>query len=73
MVPMQGELNPTTIQNAILSLGSIRAVLYDPETRPQARVTGIYYPFPKADPAIVNAIVSELASKPIPWRPCEFG
>jgi hypothetical protein len=73
MVPMQGELNPTTIQNAILSLGSIRAVLYDGETRPTARVTGIYYPFPKSDPATINAIVSELARKPIPWRPCEFG
>jgi hypothetical protein len=73
LVSIPSELNQTTVQNAIISLGSIRAVLYAPETQPKARVTGIYYPFEKPNQAIVNAIVSELASKPIPWKPCQSG
>jgi hypothetical protein len=73
LVAAPNELNPTTVQNATLSLGSIRALLYAADTQPKARVTGIYYPFPKADPEIINAIVSELAKTPIPWEPCRTG
>jgi hypothetical protein len=73
LISIPSELNPTTVQNAIVSLGSIRSILYSPETQPRARVTGIYYPFEKPNQTLVNAIVSELARKAIPWRPCQSG
>lgn len=73
LVAAPSELNPTTLQNALQSLGSIRSLIYAADTQPRARVTGIYYPFPKADPEIINAIVSELARTPIEWTPCQSG
>lgn len=72
-LPLPSELNQTTVQNAIQSLASIKAIMYDKEnTRIVARVTGIYNPLRNNDPKIINAIVSELAKRPIVWTPsCE--
>jgi hypothetical protein len=70
-LPLPSELNATTVQNAILSLGSIKAVLYDDEAIKTPRVTGIYNPIGIGGQRLINAIVSELAKKPIEWkRPC---
>lgn len=73
-LPLPSELNPTTVQNAIMALGSIKSSLYDKEsTITTARVTGIYNPIGVGGEALVNAIVSELAKSPIPWyRPCKY-
>ena len=69
-LPLPSEINPTTIQNAILSLGSIKAVLYDPDTEIAPRVVGIYNPI-GGGPEFVNDIVSRLAKDPTIWyRPC---
>lgn len=69
-LPLPSELNSTTIQNAIQSLGSIKAIMYDTEnTRVVPRVTGIYNPLPSNDPRLINAIVSQLARSHIPWSP----
>jgi len=69
--PMPNELNATTIQNAILALGAIKAILYDENTQITPRVTGIYNPLPNVDQETINQIVSQLATTPIPWRvPC---
>lgn len=69
-LPLPSEINPTTIQNAILSLGSIKAVLYDRETQIAPRVVGIYNPI-GGGPEFVNDIVSRLARDPAVWpRPC---
>ena len=69
-LPLPSELNQTTIQNAILSLGSIKAVLYDPTTLISPRVVGIYNPIGGGQ-EVVNGIISVLSSDPIPWRrPC---
>ena len=70
LLPLPGELNPTTIQNATVAIGSIKALLDDPSTRRWPRVVGIHYPFERVSPAMTNAIVSALAAKRIEWKPC---
>ncbi|MFZ1431024.1 MAG: hypothetical protein WAS21_30210 [Geminicoccaceae bacterium] len=72
-LPLPSELNATTVQNAILSLGSIKAIMYGNDAIVSARVTGIYNPISGYGADLINAIVSELAKEPIPWRrPCEL-
>ena len=63
------DLNETTVQNAILSLGKIKSILYSEETAIRPRVTGMYLPIQDGREPVVNAIVSELARKEIEWRP----
>ena len=68
-LPMPSELNQTTVQTAILSLGAIKAIIYDKESALiTPRVTGIYLPLPTGSEQLVNNIVSELARYPIRWR-----
>lgn len=70
-LPIQSELNRTTAQNAIVAVGSIKALLYADETTVSPRVVGIYLPFPGGKP-LVNALISELSKFPIQWaRPCD--
>lgn len=71
-LPLPSELNATTIQNAILALGAVKAIVYDQENTVIApRVTGIYNPLDRSDEGTVNKIVSELARDRITWRqPC---
>jgi hypothetical protein len=70
-LPLPSELNQTTVQNAILALGSIKAVLYDQQnTQIEPRVVGIYNPIGGGQ-QVVNGIISTLVSDPIRWnRPC---
>lgn len=69
-LPIQSELNRTTAQNAIVAVGSIKALLYADETVKSPRVVGIYLPFPGGKP-VVNALISELSKKRVKWeRPC---
>ncbi|WP_073564927.1 hypothetical protein [Archangium sp. Cb G35] len=69
-LPLPSELNSTTISNAILALGAIKAVLYDPNTHITPRVVGIYNPVGGGQ-QIVNGIISILANERIPWhQPC---
>lgn len=42
IIPMPSEINPTTIQNAILAMGTIKAKLYDDQTVITPRVVGVY-------------------------------
>jgi hypothetical protein len=69
-IPLPSDLNQTTVQNAILSLGSIKAILHDEETEVTPRVVGIYNPIGGGQ-QVVNGIISILASRRIRWyRPC---
>jgi hypothetical protein len=69
-LPIQSELNRTTAQNAIVAVGSIKALLYEKNTVVVPRVVGIYLPFPGGK-ALVNAIISEISKKRVVWnRPC---
>lgn len=61
------DLNETTVQNAILSLGKIKAILYSEDSIVRPRVTGMYLPFRDGSDDLVNLIVSELARRPIVW------
>jgi len=71
-LPIQSELNRTTAQNAVVAVGSIKALLYENETVKSPRVVGLYLPFPGGRP-LVNAIISELSKERVPWpRPCNF-
>lgn len=69
-LPIQSELNRTTAQNAIVAVGSIKALLYSPETITSPRVVGLYLPFPGGK-ALVNALISELSKERVEWyRAC---
>nr|WP_298167026.1 hypothetical protein [uncultured Pseudomonas sp.] len=69
-LPIQSELNRTTAQNAIVAVGSIKALLYEDGTVVVPRVVGLYLPFPGGKP-LVNAIISELSKERVVWnRPC---
>jgi hypothetical protein len=69
-LPIQSELNRTTAQNAIVAVGSIKALLYADETIKSPRVVGLYLPFPGGKP-LVNALISELSKERVKWkRPC---
>jgi len=66
-LPLPSELNQTTIQNAILSLGSIKAILYDEKnTQITPRVVGIYNPVGGGQ-QYINGIISALAVSPVEW------
>ena len=67
-LPIPSELNPSTIQAAIVSLGAVRALIPDaPGTVLKPRVTGIYNPIPNADQAVIHKIVSQLVETPVEW------
>jgi len=66
-LPIQSELNRTTAQNAIVAVGSIKALLYAPETITSPRVVGLYLPFPGGK-ALVNALISELSKERVEWN-----
>ncbi len=65
-LPIQSELNQSTVQAAIVAIGSIKSNLYDSDTALAARVVGLYLPFP-ADKPLVSAIISEISSDPVKW------
>jgi hypothetical protein len=65
-LPIQSELNQTTAQNAITSVGAIKALLYESETVVRPRVVGMYLPFHGGQP-LVNGVISALSAKPLKW------
>ena len=71
LLPLPSELNTTTVQNAIVALGSIKAVMYDEETLVTPRVLGFYQSYNISNPRIVNAMVTSMAkTRPTWWRSC---
>lgn len=73
-LPLPKQINQNSVEDAILALGKIKAVLYNGEAdvHVMPRVTGIYLPFSDGDEKTVNQIVSQLAAEPIVWyRPCK--
>jgi hypothetical protein len=61
---MPSEINPTTLQNAILALGAIKAKLYDQGTTINPRVVGVYNNL-GGGPQIINAFISILLEEPL--------
>jgi len=66
-LPLPNELNSTTIQNAIVALGAVKALVPEQGTLLRPRVTGIYNPIPNSDQRTIHLIVSQLASTPVEW------
>ena len=64
------ELSGASVQNALVSMGAVKAIVYDRDTGTRPRLTGIYNPLGTSDPMLMNKIYSALASRPIPWAPC---
>ena len=69
-LPLPSELNQTTVQNAILSLGTIKAGLYSSDSSINARAIGFYNTTGVSDQSFLNRIISELAKEPVEWNPC---
>jgi hypothetical protein len=66
LIPMPSDLNSTTIQNAILSLGSIKAKFYEHSTILSPRVVGFYNTIGgKNGSSVVNSVISNSFSRPI--------
>lgn len=63
LIPMPSEINPTTLQNAILALGAIKAKLYDQGTTINPRVVGVYNNLGGGQETI-NAFISMLLDEP---------
>ncbi len=64
------ELSSASVQNALIGMGAVKAIVYDRDTGTRPRLTGIYNPLGTSDPALINKIYSALAARPIPWAPC---
>lgn len=73
-MPLPSKLDQTTIENGILSIGANRSAIYKSGTSGTTttpRVVGIYSPV-GSEPALVNAIYSELSRERPKWsRPCK--
>ena len=74
-LPLPSKLDQTTIENAILSIGTMRASLYaadldDGSVYLQPRIVGLYSPI-GGDPLFINAVYSELSKQRPRWlAPC---
>jgi len=64
IIPMPSEINPTTIQNAILALGTIKAKLYDEKTEITPRAVGVYNSIGGSVKTINKFISSILIERP---------
>lgn len=65
-IPIQSTLDSTSVENALVAIGSVKTLLYDEDTVKSPRVLGIYLPL-KADRQLINNIVSEISRRPISW------
>lgn len=64
IIPMPSEINPTTIQNAILAMGTIKAKLYDDQTVITPRVVGVYNNLGGSSKTINKFVSSMLIERP---------
>jgi len=62
LIPMPNELNSTTIQNAILALGTIKAKMYENTTVITPRVLGVYNTI-GGGAEIMNGLISSILRK----------
>lgn len=62
-IPLPSEINSTTIQNAILALGTIKAVMYENDTKIKPRVVGDYNILCGGTETI-NGFISSILQKP---------
>lgn len=70
LMQIPNELNSASVQQALVALGSARAVMYDADTGTRPRIVGFANPFRTNDPRLMQMIRSELARVPVQWVPC---
>ncbi|SRR6266568_733113 len=63
-IPIPTDINTTTIQNALMSLGTIKGKIYAPTTSISPRVVGIYKNFGDSF-GTVNGVIGLLLSNPV--------
>ena len=67
-MPLPSKLNQTTVENAILAIGTIKALMYDEDkVNVTPRVTGFFLPLRYGSADLVNLIYAELAKSDVPW------
>jgi hypothetical protein len=74
-MPMPKQLNTSTVQDAILSMGSIKTFIYNKQELRSltVRVTGFVDTFSGGEPRVVTAVMENLLTNPVTWRaPCNF-
>lgn len=64
LIPIPGEINPTTIQNALMAIGAIKAKLYDGNITVVPRVVGVYNNIGGGQ-STINGFVSTILEKPL--------
>lgn len=62
-IPLPSEINATTIQNAILALGTIKAKMYEDKTLITPRVVGVYNNL-GGNAETINGFISSILQKP---------
>ena len=67
LIPMPGKIDDTTIQNAILALGAIKAKLYDNGTDITPAVVAVYNTLGGGQETI-NNFISHLFERPLVWN-----
>lgn len=65
IIPMPSEINPTTIQNAIMALATMKSNLYDEQTNISPRVVGVYNNLGGGSETI-NGFISSMLQQPRP-------
>jgi hypothetical protein len=63
-IPIPSEINATTIQSALMAVGTMKAKIYDPSISCTARAVAIYNPL-EAKPETVDGIISNILSQKI--------
>jgi len=63
IIPMPSEINASTIQNAILALGTIKAKMYGADTKITPRVVGVYNNL-GGGAETINGFISSMLQKP---------
>lgn len=57
-IPLPSTLDQTTVQNALMALGTIKSKMYDSQTKITPRVLAVYNPFSNSGPATVTGLIS---------------
>ncbi|MHC6654558.1 hypothetical protein [Aeromonas salmonicida] len=64
LIPIPSEINPTTVQNALMAIGAIKAKMYDGEITVVPRVVGVYNNLGGGQETI-NGFISTILEKPL--------
>lgn len=64
LIPIPSEINPTTVQNALMAIGAIKAKMYDGKITVVPRVVGVYNNLGGGQETI-NGFISTILEKPL--------